>query len=344
MRKWEEIQMVTKRRVAGFFGCAVSAAAALACGGRAWGTTYTWSTTAATGNWGTATNWTPGMPVSASTTTLVFGASQTVALTDNITGTFGLNSLVFSSGDSAYTISPSGAQILQFTNNGATLPTILNNGTSSQTITVATNLAANLTLGGTGTGTVFLDGNLSAQATVGITVTGSNYDIGGSGQGTFTGLTTVSGGTLTLDRANAIGGNATVSGGTVTVNAAGGIGGNVTVSGGNVTVTSSGTIGGNLTVNGGTVTLKNVSGLGASSTVTISGGGLAAPTGATVGTLVFDSGGLSGPGPYTLTGTSTYGLFFFLTGRFTGRFSISRGRAGMGFAFRTAGRSMPVRR
>ncbi len=115
-----------------------------------------------------------------------------------------------------------------------------------------------------------------------------------SGDNTYGGTTTVSGGTLTMSGGNTLNGSITVNGGTLTMNGNNTLGGAITVSSGTMTLGGSNTISGNILVsaalnlngsntftgtptfqvnNAGVVTIGNNGALGTSGALTVAAGG-----------------------------------------------------------------------
>jgi autotransporter-associated beta strand protein len=282
------------------------------------------------GNWNDALNWSGGLPVSAATTELDFNGSGGVSFTatDDIAGDFQLNILKLGSTDAAVTevINASApANRLNFVNNGATVPTINQSAGGAFDLQLGILLSGTsaVTLGGSGTGLVSLSGVIAGAAP--LTINGSRYAFTGTAPNTYTGATTISGGTVSVNAgAVAIGGSSlTVSGGVLNLNATGAqaVTAPLTVSGGTLNLLASNQIGDttNVTVNSGTLALGDFTDTVGALTVgggTISGnpaGGIIQPTsttmtGGTISGRVAGSGGLTknGTGTGTLTGPNTY--------------------------------------
>ena len=266
-----------------------------------------------TGSWSVATNWSPnGVPVSGSTTSLLFGGSSGAGTiytsTDDIAGAFSLNSLTFNSTATATdTIAASAGSSLNFVANGSTQPAILQNGSGAFTVSAPVSIATGSTLsfGGTGAGLVTLSGVLSGSGGLAVNnaTSGSVLTLSGA-NGSYTGAVTVTNGTLkmggtsALTAANAL----TVNGGTfdnnnqstfVTVGSLSGTGGSVTNSGAstkNMTINGSAT-----TTYGGLVSGNLGLALSGTTNLTLTG------TNTNVGGVTLNSG-------TTLTTTNTQGL------------------------------------
>ena len=195
---------------------------------------WTWSSTPASGLWSNANNWVPAnVPISGPNTQLTFGATSNGTMTDDIAGTFILNSLTFNAGSPVYSLAGNG---LNFETNGTgTLPQIASNSANALTISAPVTLTNNLTI------------TSKANVTLSGVVTGS-------GSLTFSS----SAGTLALtNAANTYGGGTNVLSGTVQVAADGDLGtGNITGSSlGTISFTGSTTTTKSFAMNGGTVSI-----------------------------------------------------------------------------------------
>ncbi len=220
-------------------------------------TPWTWSGTTS-GSWSVGTNWSPtGPPPSNVATVLTFGATSNAAMTNDIAGTFTLNSMTFNSGSPAYTLAGNG---LNFVSNGSggALPTLVSNSSNSVTINVPLTLTNNLTVSGSGN----------------VTLGGA---IGGAGSLTMSGF-----GTLALGSANTYTGGTNVLNGTVqaptdaalgTGNVTGGAGGTLSFTGSTATTKSFAMNGGTIAVASGQTVTFNGSQV---SSATLDGGGTVA--------------------------------------------------------------------
>ena len=157
-------------------------------------------TNSAGGNWSVGTSWAGGVSPTAgggSHHLLVYNTNAYSGTSlDDLSGTFQLNRLIFGSRLPAVAL---GGNALSFSNLPATPPQVIQNGASALTISNALTLAASTTLGGTGAGPVTLVGVLSGAGTLTQTCRGI-LTLGGAGVNTYSGGTTVSGGTLVLNQ------------------------------------------------------------------------------------------------------------------------------------------------
>jgi fibronectin-binding autotransporter adhesin len=169
-------------------------------------------TGSASGNWSNGANWSPtGAPASNANTQLLFGATTNATMNNDISGTLTLNSLAFSAGAPAYSLTGNGLNFV--TSGNGILPQIAVNSTTGVNIGVAVTLANNMTVTGAGNATI-------------------SGPIGGTGSMTYAGT-----GTLTLSNAaNNYSGGTTVQSGTLQVGADSALGG------GNATVAALGTL------------------------------------------------------------------------------------------------------
>ncbi|MBX3751365.1 MAG: autotransporter-associated beta strand repeat-containing protein, partial [Opitutaceae bacterium] len=226
------------------------------------------------------------------------GAAGTTA---NITGTSG-------------TLTLGGSLTYVSTNNadGAVIGANLNLGAANRTFTVnnSTNAATDLTVSGninaanrsltiTGAGNTLISGNIATGT--GALTKSSTGTLTLSGNNTYSGTTTLSGGTLNIDSATALGtGTFSIGNGTTIDNTSGGA---VTLSNNNpITLAGSFTFTGTNDLNLGT---GNVNMGGANRTITTTGGNL------TIGGVINESSGSrrltkAGAGTLTLTGANTY--------------------------------------
>ena len=161
-------------------------------------TVFTWAAPVA-GNWSDASKWINDQ--SSGTGPIVTGqadyslhfdtpATGTYTTTNNLNSGFLLNQLDFHGS----TVTLAGNS-LSFTANGAAFPQIHQNASSEITISTPLTLASDLTVGGAGDGAVTISGAISGAG--GLTKTGSG-PLTLSAANTYTGTTSVSGGSLVL--------------------------------------------------------------------------------------------------------------------------------------------------
>jgi autotransporter-associated beta strand protein len=312
-------------------------------------TTYSWINAKIT-TWSDTTAWSGGVaPVSDLNNEFRFAISSNTTATNNLGANFQLNRLVATNTSSSNKSLLVDGNSLNFVKNSSdALPTlaisntavsgpltiknaftvtdaltVTNSGSKSSTLEGAITNTGGMTFNGTGAGTINLGGGVTSGAG-GITVNGS-YTVNMTGNNTYTGLTDVQSGTLTLNRSGGTIANASavrVSGGTLNVaqsdtvgavtlssgtisgagtltgasysltntgavNAVlGGSGVALTKSGaGTVTVSSANTYTGATTVSEGTLNLAAANAISSSSNVVLSGGGLESAFSQSLGTL-----------------------------------------------------------
>jgi len=194
-----------------------------------------WSATGS-GNWSNTSDWTSGIVGAGIGNTAVFGSSITAPATVTLDGNETVGGITFGNANS-YTIAP-GTGFLTLNNSGAAsvIAVSLGNDTiSSPIILTAGGASAQVSAGSTLT----LSGVISQNATAGLTKGGLGTLIL-SALNTYTGPTTVTGGTLTDGISGAIPSvsNLTVNGTTAIFN----LGANQTNTVGNVTLDGNGSI------------------------------------------------------------------------------------------------------
>ena len=289
------------------------------------------SYTAGTGNWSTAANWTPnGTPTSANALTINGNGGTS---TNDLLST--VQSLAIASSAGSYTIAGSG--------NGSTITLnggIANSSSNNQTISMGINLGdnqvfqsdgnlllsgalgtSNRTLTVTGAGNVAITNTISGNGAI---VKAGEGTLTLNGSNTYTGATTVTAGTLTLN-GGLNNSSVTVSGGLLNQTATGtitGTGTTFSITSGNATLAGNNTYTGATTISAGTLTLFG--GLNNSS-VTVNGGvlnqaaaGSIAGTGTTF-TLTSGNANLAGNNTYAGATTISAGtLEIASTGRLGG--------------------------
>jgi len=142
-------------------------------------TTYTWSPSAASGAWNTAANWVEGaVPVSPAI--LIFGASATATLTNDLPAGLQIARMTFNPDAAAYTIA---GNAIALGND------ITNNATTTQTLSGPATLTGSLALNAT-SGNITLGGVLSGSGAI---VKNGFRSVLLSGLNTYSGGTTLTG-------------------------------------------------------------------------------------------------------------------------------------------------------
>lgn len=160
-----------------------------------------YTSTNLTGNWSNASEWTSGVPSSGSDTELIFGGSGMfgATFTDDIgSGTFDLNEIQLGSTASATeTIAAnSPANTLTFVANSlAAAPQILQNGSGGYVINNNLVLSTTLYLAGEGSGVLSLGGTIGGSG--GLTINSASL-VTLAGANSYTGVTTINSGVLSV--------------------------------------------------------------------------------------------------------------------------------------------------
>lgn len=168
----------------------------------------TWKSSPSTGDWNTAANWSPATVPNGSADTATFDVSNVTSVSTSANTE--VNSIVFTSGASAFTITASPGFTLTIsgagiTNNSGTTQNftaplgpsgtgsiVFSNSATAGSGTIFTNVGGPTTNGGT---TTFLDNSSAGEATV---VNNMN------GETIFTGNSTAANGTFTIDESSAL--------------------------------------------------------------------------------------------------------------------------------------------
>ena len=249
-------------------------------------TTYQWTNTPADSNFSTAANWVGGNAPT-NNTALVFGPSTIGSLNNDFVNATNA-SLTFTSNAPAYTIGGNTLTLTYGVTNSSTNTLVLNlpiagtgglallgqdttilNATNSYAgpTTVGSNNTLILAGGITTNGGISINGSKFVEytnATIagpgGITTTGSNAIVRLNGTNTYTGATTIGGGSLTLNGSVSNTAITVSSGSTLTESASGVVAGSqgITVSGSNTVVNLAGnnSFTGALNIGSGSVTLS----------------------------------------------------------------------------------------
>lgn len=201
----------------------ISAAALAAMSGtKVQAATYTWTSTSDS-SWSNPANWSGGLPLSATTTTLAFGTGSQLTSVNDISGLI-VNALTFSGSTNGYSIT---GNALTFTANGATAPSITQTSSIASSIGTALNWAGT-SLGLAGTGNLTLSGVLTGTTsgtTASLAKTGTSRVTLTAAGSSLSGTLAVNGGTLELS------GGATLGTGNGVLNSISGSEGTVTVTG-----------------------------------------------------------------------------------------------------------------
>lgn len=255
--------------------------AMLAAASSAQAANRTWSLSDTDNTWATAANWGGTAPVNNDTIEFLSGTPTFSFLSNNLSS-LTLNGITFDSGSAAYTIYGNSVTL-----NGG----ITNNSTSIQRINTALALAATETIN-TNTGAINLTGIISG-ATFGLTKTGSGL-LNLTGVNTYTGATTISGGTVGIVADTGLGASAAA----LSLD-----GGTLKVTGGTTPVNTHAL---SVTANGGTI---NNAGFAYTLNATLSGSNTLNLTGPTAGSVGYAGpvvNGLGNYGNFNVNGTSTF--------------------------------------
>jgi autotransporter-associated beta strand protein len=158
-----------------------------------------WIVTSGTGSWAASGNWSPATVPTSGTATF---AGATAPVTVTLDGPQAVGALVFNStGGNGYTLSQgTGGALTLGTPSGASIAVV----SGTHTISAPIVLEGNLTVSATAGGALDLSGSVSdGGAHLGLTLSGNGALIL-SGTGSYTGGTTVAGGTLYLTNSTAI--------------------------------------------------------------------------------------------------------------------------------------------
>ncbi len=127
-----------------------------------------------TGNWSVAADWLPAVkPVSGATTALTFGGSTGYTATDDITGTFQFNSLLFNNTAGTATLAGNALNVVNPLNGNTVLPTIALTGAGSATVSAAMTWSGETTVTNSGSGTLLFNGSQTFNNGIKQTVTNS---------------------------------------------------------------------------------------------------------------------------------------------------------------------------
>ena len=178
--------------------------------------TATW-TSSISGSWSTASNWSNGPPTSGQMAAL--GGSLSSSLTVSLNGPQAAGGITFSNSSGSatgYQITPgvSGSGTLTLNNSGTTIPLQVLSGSNS--ISAPIILAGNLAISESAGSWLDISGNISQSTTAGLTLSGKGHLIL-SGSDSYTGGTTLTGGTLDVVAPHALPAGGGLSVGNATV-------------------------------------------------------------------------------------------------------------------------------
>ncbi len=257
--------------------------------------TFIWDGGGSNSKWSKDGNWNPDLaPTSGTLTDYVFAGTANLSNTAD-GNTYEVNSITFSSGAGAFTISSGNPFNLYSAG-------ITNNSTADQTISGAIALQATSTINAA-SGNVILSGAISGSG-FGLTKTGSQT-LTLLGTNTYTGTTAVSGGTLALGASNVLAGTSSinVNGGTLNIATFSDTVGAVTLTSGNINGTTGILTGSSYSMQSGSVSAI-LAGTGANltkstaGTVTLSGTntytGVTTITGGSLSVSTIGNGGVAG--------------------------------------------------
>ncbi len=135
---------------------------------------------AGTGNWSTAADWLPAVtPVSGTSTALTFGGSTSYTATDDISGTFQFNRMLFNNTAGTVTLAGNALNVVNPLNGTTVLPTLALTGAGSATISSAMTWSGETAVTNSGSGTLLFSGNQTFN-------NGTKQTFTNSGTGTIT--------------------------------------------------------------------------------------------------------------------------------------------------------------
>lgn len=111
-------------------------------------------------NWSNAASWLPATtPVSGSSTALTFGGSSSYTATNDFSGTFQFNRLLFNNSAGTVTLAGNALNIVNPLNGSTVLPTVALTGTGNATVSAPMTWSGETTVTNSGSGTLLFSGN-----------------------------------------------------------------------------------------------------------------------------------------------------------------------------------------
>ncbi|WP_395730689.1 beta strand repeat-containing protein [Prosthecobacter sp.] len=131
-------------------------------------------------NWSNAASWLPATtPASGSSTALTFGGSSSYTATNDLSGTFQFNRLLFNNSAGTVTLAGSALNIVNPLNGSTVLPTLALMGAGNATISTPMTWSGETTVTNSGSGTLLFNGNQTFN-------NGAKQTFTNSGTGTIT--------------------------------------------------------------------------------------------------------------------------------------------------------------
>ncbi len=111
-------------------------------------------------NWSNAASWQPAtVPVSGTSTVLIFGGSSSYTATNDLSGTFQFNRLLFNNSAGTVTLAGNALNVVNPLNGNTVLPTLALTGAGNATISAPMTWSGETTVTNSGSGTLLFNGN-----------------------------------------------------------------------------------------------------------------------------------------------------------------------------------------
>ncbi|WP_397383089.1 beta strand repeat-containing protein, partial [Prosthecobacter sp.] len=111
-------------------------------------------------NWSNAASWLPAMaPVSGTSTVVTFGGSSSYTATNDLSGTFQFNRLLFNNSAGTVTLAGNALNVVNPLNGNTVLPTLALTGAGNATISAPMTWSGETTVTNSGSGTLLFNGN-----------------------------------------------------------------------------------------------------------------------------------------------------------------------------------------